>query len=61
MADLAEDLLTGVPEIAVHIKKTERATYHLIAKKALPVFRLPGMKIIHARKSELDRAFSAAA
>lgn len=61
MTALSDDLLTGVPEIAAHIKVTERATYHLIAKGALPVFRLPGTKIIRARKSELERAFRAEA
>jgi hypothetical protein len=54
---LTEDLLDGVKEIAAFIGKSERATFHLIHQKQLPVFRLG--KKIHARKSELERAFRA--
>ena len=57
--NLADDLLKGVPEIARHVGKTERATYHLIYNNQLPHFKIGGR--IHARKSELDAAFSAAA
>ncbi|GFZ85193.1 MULTISPECIES: helix-turn-helix transcriptional regulator [Sphingobium] len=52
---LADDLLKGVPEIAHHMGKTERATYHLIYNNQLPHFKIGGR--IHARKSELDAAF----
>ncbi len=56
---LADDVLDGVKEIAAYIGKSERATFHLIHGNQLPVFRLG--KKIHARKTELDAAFSAAA
>lgn len=56
--ELAEDILAGVPAIARHIGKTERAAYHLIYKHQIPTFRLGGR--IHARKSELDAAFRSA-
>ncbi|WP_070151397.1 hypothetical protein [Sphingobium phenoxybenzoativorans] len=52
---LSEDLLTGVPAIAHHIGKTERATYHLIYKNEIPSFKIGGK--IHSRKSLLDAAF----
>lgn len=55
MMSLPEDILAGVPEIAAFIRKTERATYHLIYADELPVFRVG--KKIHARKSDLERRF----
>lgn len=57
--ELADDLLAGVPAIARHIGKTERATYHMIENSRIPIFRI-GNKI-HARRSELDAAFRSAA
>ncbi|AEG50774.1 hypothetical protein Sphch_3159 [Sphingobium chlorophenolicum L-1] len=57
--ELSHDLLSGVRQIADHIGKSERATYHLIENHRIPVFRL-GNKI-HARRSELDAAFRSAA
>ena len=56
---LAEDVLDGVKEIAAFIGKSERATFHLVHAGSIPVFRLG--KKIHARKSELEAAFRAAA
>ncbi len=56
---LADDVLDGVKEIAAFIGKSERATFHLIHENRLPVFRLG--KKIHARKTELEAAFRAAA
>jgi len=56
---LADDILDGVKEIAAFIGKSERATFHLIHENRLPVFRLG--KKIHARKTELEAAFRAAA
>jgi hypothetical protein len=56
---LADDVLDGVKEIAAFIGKSERQTFHLVHAGAIPVFRLG--KKIHARKSELERAFTAAA
>lgn len=50
--ELAQDLLAGVPAIATHLGKTERATYHLIYNNQIPHFKLGGR--IHARKSELE-------
>lgn len=55
---LPDDILAGVPEIAAFIRKTERATYHLISNDELPVFRVG--KKIHARKSDLERRFRTA-
>ena len=54
---LAADLLTGVEEIARFIGWPLRKTQHQIASGRLPVKRF-GQTII-ARKSELDRVFSA--
>lgn len=59
MERLSDDLLEGMTAISGYIGKTERAGYHLAAQGQLPVFK-KGKKIF-ARKSELDRAFSAAA
>ncbi|PHQ63063.1 MAG: helix-turn-helix domain-containing protein [Sphingobium sp.] len=56
--ELASDLLAGVPAIAQHLGKTERATYHLIYNKQLPHFKIGGR--IHARKSEIDAAYRSA-
>jgi hypothetical protein len=53
---LADDICSGVPEIAAEIGYTERATYHAVAKGQIPVFRIG--KKIHARRSELRRRFS---
>lgn len=52
---LTEDLLEGAAEIGGYIGKTERATYHLIYSKQIPVIR-KGRRIF-ARKSELEAAF----
>jgi hypothetical protein len=54
---LAADLLTGVEQIAQYIGWPVRKVQHQIAEGRLPVKRF-GQGII-ARKSELDRAFSA--
>jgi hypothetical protein len=35
----AEDLLDGVPAIAKHINKSERATYYMCERKLLPAFK----------------------
>jgi hypothetical protein len=50
-------LLTGVVEIARYVGWPLRKTQHHIAKGRLPVKRI-GQSII-ARKSELDRFFTA--
>lgn len=57
--DLACDLLSGVPAIATHLGKTERATYHLIYNNQIPHFKLGGR--IHARKSELEASLRSSA
>lgn len=61
--ELADDLLTGADEIAAFLgaKFTERKVYHLAEQGSIPVFRLPGARTLHARKSQLRAAFSAAA
>jgi hypothetical protein len=56
---LNEDLLAGGAAIAAYIGQSERATWHMIYSGELPVIR-KGRKIF-ARKSDLERAFSAAA
>jgi hypothetical protein len=60
---LSDDLLRGAPAIAEYLGPafTARAIYHLAEKQAIPVFRLPNNTTLYARKSELDRAFQAAA
>ena len=57
--ELSNDLLTGATEIGAYIKKSPRATYHLIEKGQIPTFRI-GNKI-HALKSELNARFRSAA
>lgn len=56
---LSDDLLRGAPAIAAHLGISARAVYHLDEKRAIPVFRLPNNTTLYARKSELDRHFSA--
>jgi excisionase family DNA binding protein len=50
--DLADDLLTGVEEIATFTGLTKREVYHLAPKGKLPVFKL-GNRKWQARKSTL--------
>lgn len=59
---LSNDLLRGVKAIAEYLgpQFTTRMIYHLVEKGALPIFRLSDSTVIYARKSELDRHFSAA-
>lgn len=57
MAHLADDLLIGADEIATYARKTRRTIYHLASKGLIPTFKIG--EVIHARKSELDRRFSA--
>jgi hypothetical protein len=49
--DLADDMLSGVPEIAAFAKQPERRTYVLLARGELPGFKLGN--IWHARKSSI--------
>lgn len=59
---LGHDLLKGARAIADYLgpQFTERGVYHLSERSgALPTFRLPGSATLYARKSELDRHFSA--
>lgn len=46
------DLLYGVPAMAGYLKMSERQVYHLVAKKALPTFKIGGK--VCARKSSLN-------
>lgn len=55
--ELADDLLDGIPAIAKHIGKTERATYHLHYRGLIPTFKIGGR--IHGRKSQMDAALRA--
>ena len=59
-SDLADDLIRGVKDIAAFLGPSfsERSVYHLVEKQALPVFRLPGVNTVMARKSELRRVLS---
>jgi excisionase family DNA binding protein len=52
--DLADDLLTGVEEIAAFTGLTKREVYHLAPKGKLPVFKMGDRKWC-ARKSTLRR------
>jgi excisionase family DNA binding protein len=56
---LKDDLLAGANQAAAYIGVTPRAVYHLVEADRLPVVRLG--KRLYFRKSELERAFSAAA
>ena len=50
------DLLSGVPAIAAHLGKTEKAIYHLVEQDRLPTFRMG--RTICARKSTLADHFA---
>lgn len=56
---LSDDLIAGAKGAAEFTGLTERAIYHMAETGQLPVIR-KGRRI-YFRKSELDRAFSAAA
>jgi hypothetical protein len=56
---LRDDLLTGASAIADYTGWPVRKVYHAAARGYLPVTRIG--PILLARKSELDRAFSAEA
>ena len=56
---LADDLLPGASAAAAYIGVTPRAVYHLVEAGHLRVIRMG--KRLYFRRSELDRAFSAAA
>jgi excisionase family DNA binding protein len=56
---LAEDLLPRAIAAAAYIGVTPRAVYHLVEGGHLPAIR-KGRRL-YFRKSELERAFSAAA
>lgn len=55
--NLANDLLDGASEIAIYLGRPRRTVYWMIASGFLPVTRAG--RRIYARKSEIDRAFSA--
>lgn len=48
------DLLYGVPAIADHLGLTSRQARHLADTGAVPTFKLPGNKIVCARRSTLN-------
>ena len=54
---LADDLLTGIREIARYTGESERRTEYLAERGLIPVFRVG--RRVHARKSQLDAAYSA--
>lgn len=56
---LNEDLIAGATAAAAYCGLTPRAIYHLVESGHLPVVRMG--KRYYFRRSELDRAFSAAA
>lgn len=56
---LKDDLLSGAEAAAAYIGVTPRAVYHLVEAGHLPATK-KGRKL-YFRKSELERAFSAAA
>ena len=56
---LSEDLLAGASAAANYIGVKPRAVYHMVETQSLPVIRKG--KRLYFRKSELERAFSAAA
>ena len=56
---LADDLLPGAKAAADYAGLTQRQIYHLVEANHLSAIRMG--KRLYFRKSELDRAFSAAA
>ena len=56
---LADDSLPGASAAASYIGVTPRAVYHLVEAGHLKAIRMG--KRLYFRRSELDRAFSAAA
>ncbi len=56
---LKDDLLAGANEAAAYIGVKPRSIYHMVEGGQLPTIRM-GRKL-YFRKSELERAFSAAA
>jgi excisionase family DNA binding protein len=56
-ARLADDLLSGVRQIADYLGESERRTEYLAERGLIPVFRVG--RRVHARKSQLDAAYSA--
>jgi hypothetical protein len=56
-ARLADDLLTGIRAIAAYTGETPRRTEYLAERGLIPVFRVG--RRVHARKSQLDAAYSA--
>ncbi len=52
---LSEDLLCGARAAAQYIGQSDRAVYHMVEQRLLPVIR-KGRKL-YFRKSELDAAF----
>jgi hypothetical protein len=54
---LADDLLSGIRQIAEYLGESERRTEYLVERNLIPVFRLG--KRINARKSELAAALTA--
>ncbi|KQT33666.1 hypothetical protein ASG29_06550 [Sphingomonas sp. Leaf412] len=59
MNRLADDILRGAKAIAEFTGLEEWEVYYLKKSGALPVFKLPGCRGLFARKSEIERAFSA--
>lgn len=53
-AEPDRDLLYGMPAIADHLGIGERQARHLADTQAIPTFKLPGNKIICARRSTLN-------
>lgn len=56
---LSDDLLPGASAAAAYIGVKPRAVYHMVEGGQLPAIRM-GRKL-YFRKSELERAFTAAA
>ena len=50
---LADDLLRGVKEISDYTGFTERQVYDVASRGLLPLFKLPGGRTWHGRKSTL--------
>jgi hypothetical protein len=56
-ARLADDLLSGVRQIADYLGEPQRRVEYLSERGLIPVFRVG--RRVHARKSQLDAAYSA--
>ena len=54
---LADDILKGAERIGDYIDEPPRRVFYLAERSLIPVFKIGNL--LHARKSELDKRYSA--